>query len=159
MAKEFRSGDILTAADMNNIVTDLETSKTDINDLKGDLDELDNKFTVGENLINADELSPLGEWCNYTNGIIESNSYVTNYKHTPFIKVEPNTYYSRRYNTGTASVVFFDNDKNFISGIKADIFETPTNCEYLIMNIRNDIEQDEATVLEKGNKFINYKAK
>ena len=40
MAKEFRSGDILTAADMNNIVTDLETSKTDINDLKSDIVEL-----------------------------------------------------------------------------------------------------------------------
>lgn len=125
-------------------------------ELKGDLDELDNKFTVGENLINAEELSPLGEWCNYTNGVIESNSYVTNYKHTPFIKVEPNTYYSRRYNTGDSGVVFFDNDKNFISGIQAYIFETPTNCEYLIMNINNDIEPDKATVLEKGNKNISY---
>lgn len=53
MAKEFKSGDILTAADMNNIVTDLETSKTDINELKSDLGQLSEAIADLENVVGA----------------------------------------------------------------------------------------------------------
>ena len=142
--------------DYNELTKKVEDNTSGISELKEDLDDLDNKFTIGKNLINVDELSALGEWCNKTTGIFESNSYVTNYRHTPFIKVEPNTYYSRRYGLGiNSSVVYFDNSKKHIGYSETDIFQTPNECAYVIVNIRDDIEPSDTVLMIKGNEVIN----
>lgn len=113
-------------------------------------------FTSGKNLINSDTFSALGEWCNYTNGLIESTQYTTTYRHSEYILVKPNTTYSRRYHSGEAGTAFFDSKKSFISGVQTDIFTTPENCKFLIYNTDSVRENDyHQCVLIEGNEIIN----
>lgn len=116
--------------------------------------EIDIADTVyGQNLINKDKLGPLGEWCNYTNGKIESTIYVTTYRHSDYIKVEPNATYARRNSNTIASagVAFFDKNLNFISGVASSIiFTSPASAAYIIVNINTIYETSDDAVLIKG---------
>ena len=136
-------GNVSTVIDCDKLFDD-ETSKIEgIGDL----------ITHGENLVNKDALSSVGEWCNKLSGIIMSQS---NYRHTPPMKVKASTYYSRRYNTGSASVVFFDQNNSYLGYAETDRFQTPSGCAYLVMNINNSIESAEMALLIEGDVVINY---
>lgn len=142
-----------TKAETDSLKEDLDNTKSQLSESIAENLEM---FTSGKNLINSDTFSALGEWCNYTNGLIESTQYTTTYRHSEYILVKPNTAYSRRYNSGKAGTVFFDSKKSFISGVQTDIFTTPENCTFLIYNTDSIRENDyHQCVLIEGNEIIN----
>lgn len=150
----------VTGDKFKKVKTETDSLKEDLDNTKSQLSEsiAENleMFTSGKNLINSDTFSALGEWCNYTNGLIESTQYTTTYRHSEYIPVKPNTAYSRRYNSGKAGTVFFDSKKSFISGVQTDIFTTPENCKFLIYNTDSIREADyHQCVLIEGNEIIN----
>ena len=80
---------------------------------------------VGKNILNPENLT-LGYTISSNNG----NSYVSaDYLYTDFIPVSPSTSYHRTI----SSVVFYDANKNFISGTLRSVgsFTTPDNAAYI----------------------------
>lgn len=75
MAKKFNSGDILTAADMNAIVTDAETIKGEVSELKSDIDKLFNLNSI--TILRSDKFYK-NKIHNLNNGVLQSyNNAVT----------------------------------------------------------------------------------
>lgn len=141
---------------------DAKVTGDKIGEIKEDLDNQSALITTGKNIFNVATLSRLGEWCNYNNGAFESNSYVTNYKHSDYIPCKPNTTYARRDGTGSLGTVFFNKDKKYINGARTDVFTTPDNCHYMIANVSTNIDIDafmiieSDTVINKYAKFLPY---
>lgn len=163
-----------TKADKNSVYSKAEADnslrekadKADVtnqlSELKDDLGDQSSLITTGKNIFNVATISGLGEWCNYTNGVFERNSYVTNYKHSNYIPCKPNTTYARRYGTGSLGTVFFNKHKTYISGVQTDVFTTPDNCSYMVANVSTNIAIDKFMIIESDvvinthEKFIPY---
>ena len=97
---------------------------------------------IGKNILNPENLT-LGHTISSNNG----NSYVSaDYLYTDFIPVLPSTSYHRTM----SSVVFYDANKNFISGTtrSAGSFTTPNNVAYIIAVIK--IEEFPTAQIEIG---------
>lgn len=101
--------------------------------------------SIGKNLFNKDDV---------VQGYLNANGNISNNstdKTSGFIKVQPNTTYTRQISNNNAC---YDENKNFISVKYSKQFTTPSNCKYvritsLITNL--DIEQ-----LEIGNVSTDY---
>lgn len=104
------------------------------------------------NLFNYLKTSAKGFWCNYTTGKFESNEYVSYYCYSDYIEVEPNAEYYRKL--GQRGSVFFDNNKEYISGVQTNTFTTPPNCKYVVINV--DYDNRNSFALNKGNKQLIY---
>lgn len=104
------------------------------------------------NLFNFLKTSAKGFWCNYTNGKFESNEYVNYYCYSDYIEVEANTEYYRKL--GQRGSVFFDKNKEYISGVQTNTFTTPQNCKYVVINV--DYDNRSSFALNKGSKQLAY---
>lgn len=114
--------------------------------------------SVGKNLFDKNSKLEINRYLEDTGRRIASSDWCI----TDYIKVEGNTtYISSGYsNSGyNPSVGFFDNDYNFISGLKHSgtnpfIFTTPSNCAYIRESI--PISDIESYQLERGTAATPY---
>lgn len=110
-----------------------------------------NFVDVGKNKININNRGKLGEWCNYTNGNIESTEYTTTFYRTYYEPIIGGETYTRKY--GSDGTSFFNKNKKFISGTQENTFTTPENARYVIYNFQN-YHLDEQ--VELGDKPTSY---
>ena len=94
--------------------------------------------TVGFNQWNGDIFPSIeGKYWLDNQGNVQGE-YNSGYCNTDYIRVLPNTKYYANYANGTnLSICFYDESKNFISGIRHNnatngkIYTTPSNCAYI----------------------------
>jgi lysophospholipase L1-like esterase len=106
---------------------------------------------VPVNIFDKDALSVQGEWCNPTTGVFETTAYTGSYFHTDYLPARPNIRYIRKFQL---SVVFYDENKVFISGISTPPsmtlngitgygVTTPANCAYIVINTQTTSKDTE----------------
>ena len=82
--------------------------------------------------------------------------YNSNYKTFDYIKVKPNTSYVRTGVDGNRNYYFYNHDKEFIGGNYVEKFTTPSDCHYIRVTIKNDINEIDAVQLEQGDTVTPY---
>lgn len=97
-------------------------------------------------LLNTDKRSEDGIWCNYLNGQYQRDEYVKNYSYYAPCIVKENTTYARNENCGQFGTVFFDKNMNFISGVTTDVFTTPSNAVYAVLNTTNYVSSNQVLI-------------
>ena len=113
------------------------------------------KGTMSKNLYNYNNVD--------TTRIISSSdgSFSTsdnNYAFCGYIRVEPNTTYSRS-DIGTSNNTFLDKNKRFISSAGGQTFTTPSNCYYVGFNMTIAKYNDGSYknfMVNKGSKLLDY---
>lgn len=87
-----------------------------------------NFVEYGENLFNKLTITPFKAISGSNGSVVDSE----NFSVTDYIKVQPNTQY-KTLNANFVTLVFFDKDKNYISGIgsSTNSFTTPSDCKYI----------------------------
>ena len=177
MAKQFNSGDILTAADMNAIVTDAEAIKGEVSELKGDLSEvIATGFEVvsSYNRVNPDKIK-VGQYVYKVNGQLLSNP---RYNATGFIPIEKDHVYAFIGNPDHWAV--YNADKTFISRPTCSVinscnvftasedgyirFSYSANSRYGFVEVNKDtdvnmLNPDEARSIFYDNKVIEKETK
>ena len=98
-----------------------------------------------ENIININDISDVGFWCNTDNGEIINNEFTQSYRNTGYIEGTTNTKYFAV--NRISSICFFSDEKSFLSsindcsvnntinGVEGHLFEFPSNAKYMIVNI------------------------
>jgi hypothetical protein len=98
--------------------------------------------SCGKNLINVNDVI-VNEGVNTSTGIIAAD---TTRSRTPYIKFNPNTNYVA---TNVDVLIFYDENKQFISSYRTSKGVSPANCKYIIarmLNTTTDWQLEEGTV-------------
>jgi lysophospholipase L1-like esterase len=97
------------------------------------------------NLYNCGSVSPVGNWINYISGSVQAypaQSAIANIRYSAPIPVMANTSYVRQYPgdpvIGSIGTLFFDAQMRFISSTLLEVFTTPANAAFVVLNISND---------------------
>lgn len=120
-------------------------------DIPAQLADIDNKLTIGKNLFNRDNVIN-GFYVNQSNGTLAVNA---SYSCSDFINIVSNQQYCFTVD-GNVRVAFYDENKNYISGIYpvASPFTTPVNAKYIRFSMATNLLYLQQ--LEKGSQATAY---